>query len=108
MRALFFLSGGCIVLLSVGFGPLVMFFITLAVILVFKWINKPERVFTAPDRASAFSIAFSNIAKQGYTGYSVDTECVSERGMYHGTFGRKHDVCGANALARIGHIHTGE
>ena len=29
------------------------------------------------------------------------------KGGCHGTFGRKHDVCWGNTLARIGHIYTG-
>jgi len=81
MRILYLFFGGCIVLLSRGLGALHLFLTTLAVILVFKWINKPERVFTVPDRTSEFSVAFSNIAKQGYTGYSGHAGCISERGL---------------------------
>ena len=81
MKTLYLLIGGCIVLLSGGLGSLKMFFITLAVILVYKVINRPKKEFTVPDRTSEFSVAFSKIARQGYTGYSVDTGCVGECGL---------------------------
>lgn len=58
----------------------ILFFALLIGILIFKWINRPEKEFTVPDRTSTFSVKFSNIAKQGYTGYSGHAGCIVERG----------------------------
>ena len=58
----------------------ILFFTLLIGILIFKWIKRPEKEFTVPDRTSAFSVKFSKIAKQGYTGYSGHAGCVVESG----------------------------
>lgn len=47
----------------------ILFFTLLICLLIFKWINRPKKTVTIPDRTSEFSVKFSKIAKRGYTGY---------------------------------------